>query len=233
MVHAGSLRAGLFGAVVGIVVGLLIIFISVVNALIGPRALPRDRAAEARAQASVAMADTGSRVPDSEQNLRRIAMVQARTGDIDGALTTINASKNPVPGSKDAVKFDVVDDYLYQKVGNSLKPDKTVYTRARKIADSIENPLVKADALRRIASAQEPHDPEAAKKTLQEAVKLTFDTPWTASDAPQIFNIWMLLWPAGLAIFGFLLVLFALPFVEAFAEALAPGDIDVEPAAKS
>jgi hypothetical protein len=232
MFNAGSLRAGLYGAVIGAVVGLLVIFASVANGLITPPQAPRDRLADARAQAESGAPSGGPRAFDSEQNLRRIALVQARTGDADAALATINASKNPAPGSKDVLKYDVVDDYLYQKIGTTQKPDEEeIFKRARKVADSIENPLIKSDALRRIATSQEVHFPDAAKKTAAEALKLTTDAPWTAEAQGSIFNVWMLVWPVGLAFFGFLLVLLSLPLVEAFADALAPGDIDVEPAA--
>jgi hypothetical protein len=196
------IRAALLGSALGALVGLLVVFVGIVNGLTGPRV---------GAPAAAAVGEEPAARLDSETVLRRIAAVQARAGDFNAAQATVGLI--PVdsnPDAQDLARNAIIEDYLFQKVRREGGNDE-VLANALKMAESIGNPLIKANALQQVAAQQERFDAAAAKKTLAQANQLAQGAPWV-SGRPPLFQVWLVLWPVGLAVFGFLFVLVGKPF---------------------
>lgn len=213
MSKGGIIRPALFAAGIGLVIGLFMIYAGIVNVVTRAKPeAPEPTYAQLSEAAFMGMTrgDWIHKKLEPNQILGRIAVVQSQTGDLESTVAKIEKDKLRV----DAVRNQAVYDYLHNKVGPTEKPAAADIEAAKKIAMSIQDQLLKADALRRVGEVQLRSDPAGAKATLQEAVTAVgaplapaFEPP------PPLFNPTTLLWPVGLAIFGFLIALMLKPLL--------------------
>ncbi len=208
-----TVRTALCAGGVGLLAGLLIIFIGVVNVI--TRAKP-----EALEPTGLQVSDAGflgvtrgdyiHKKMEGNQVLGRIAMVQSRTGDLETTVAKIQADKL----TPDLVRNQGVYNYLEHRVGPTDKGSPADYEAALKLARSIQNPLFKADALRAVAEYQLRGYPDEGKKTLNEAVTaLGAPVAPELEPPPPLFRPITLLWPVGLAIFAILFALCLKPLL--------------------
>jgi hypothetical protein len=209
MSKGGILRTGGYAGAIGLLVGALVIFLGIVNVITEAKPKPiHEPSHRERGEAafmSMARDDWIYKKKDGNHVLGRIADAQAQEGDLrdfEATVARIDAQElNP-----DVVRNVSVYDYLHHKVVSIEKPTLEAIEPAKKIAESIKDPLLKADALRRVGEVQLRADVGEAKKTLQMAAN-TITTPMPPPldpPPPPLFNPTMLLWPAGLAVFGLL-----------------------------
>jgi hypothetical protein len=214
----GTVRTAVFGGAVGAVAGLLVIFVGIMSMLVGAKAEQKENSAEQRYQLSFLMRardDWTSKVTDNDHVRGGIAVIQARVDDFDGAKQSI---EKVTKLEKDIIADVAVYDYLWHKGFAKLeKPKQEEVDRAHKFASSIQNPLYKADALRRVAEAQILIDPEKAKPILREALAAVDASPKVPEPPPPTFNWLVLLWPVGLFVFGFVLVACLKPVIAGLA----------------
>jgi hypothetical protein len=213
MAKSGSpLKSALYGAGIGALIGLLIIFVGFVNKVTRTTPTVREPTYEERSQAAfMAMArnDWIFKKKDANHILGYIAVVQADTAtpeqssEMDITIGRIEKDKL----SPDVVRNVAVSTYLHQKVPAADKAPPEVIQAAKRIAGQIQDPLLKADALRQIAFVQARGDTEGAKKTAQEAAAAVPSPSPVYTEAPTPLFDWnMLYWPAGLLILCFLAV---------------------------
>lgn len=206
MCSKGSLCAAGYGGFVGLVVGLLVVFVLFMNSLTGPAAKEGSEAKTPRADFLLLVPETSyARLTDRDQTLARIAVVEARVGNLDEALAVVGKVQN-VDG--DLVRKEIVVDLIREKVERDKKPSDAVQKNLLKVIEQIKNPVVKGETLRILAAAQDSQD---AKKTLKEASDLVAGQPSAPPEGRRLFHPLWLIWPVGLAFFGFLLVLACKP----------------------
>src|SRR5262249_40244984 len=163
------IRPALLAAGIGLVVGLLIIYTGIVNVVTHAKPeAPEPTYAQLSEAAFMGMTrgDWIHKKLEPNHILGRIAVVQSQTGDLETTVAKIEKDKLRI----DAVRNQAVYDYLHNKVGPTEKPAAADIEAAKKIAMSIQDQLLKADALRRVGEVQLRADPAGAKATLQEAV---------------------------------------------------------------
>lgn len=214
MAKGGTVKTALCAGGVGLLAGLLVIFVGIVGVLTRTKPeAPEPTYAQLQEAAFMGMTrgDWIFKKMEPNQVLGRIAVVQAQTGDLEPTIGKIEKEKLRV----DAVRNQAVYDYLHNKVGPTERPSPADIATAKGIAMSIQDQLLRADALRRVGEVQLRADPAGAKVTLQEAVTAVgaplapaFEPP------PPLFNPTTLLWPVGLAIFGILFALCLKPLLE-------------------
>ena len=204
MAKATPVRRALFGAGVGLVLGALVIFVGLVSVLSGAKPVVQEPTYEQRLQTAfrnMARDEWTSKIKDPNLILARISVNQLRTGDMDTTLTRINEQQIPV----DEIRTNAVYDYLNHMVQATEPPRPEVIKTAKEVAMKIQDPLLKADSLRRVGELELRLDPKAAAETFK-AAAAAIPNPIVPVPQPSLFNPIMLLWPVGLAIFGFLLV---------------------------
>lgn len=233
------MRKVLCGAGIGALIGLLIVFMAFAGAMTAATRLEsREKLEQQRSEASFQNMTRDEWVYKQNKPdpiLGRIAVSQARSGDIDSATKNIEAIKKLDP---DIVRHVAVHEMLhrvvqYGKVENPEQKLKPVLDKARTITKGINDPLLQADALRRIADVQEqymegPADKEQARKTYEDASKLVLSRPADPEPTVYWFNPWLLLWPAGLAIFAAMLLALLMPIMDMAAFARKPSKITAE-----
>jgi hypothetical protein len=208
-----TMRTALCAGGVGLLAGLLVIFIGVVNVVTRAKPeAPEPTYAQLQEAAFMGMTrgDWIYKKLEPNQILGRIAVVQALTGDLETTIPKIEKEKLRL----DAVRNQAVYGFLHNKVGPTEKPSPDDIAAAKQIAMKIENGLLKADALRQIGEVQIRSDPAGAKATLNEAV-VAVGAPMAPAfePPPPLFNPTTLLWPVGLAIFGILFALCLKPLL--------------------
>lgn len=213
MARSGWLGTACWGSSIGALVGLFIIFVAFLNAMTGATAPEsRERIAQQRSEASFQNMTRDEWVykqKDPDHILGRIAVSQARSGDISSATKNVEQIQKL---DKNIVRNVAVHEMLHRVVqyGKVEQPEKNlrpVLEKAKEIAKAIDDPLLKADALRRIADVQEQYmdDPQAkegAKALYAEAAKAVLNRPPTEPPPTYYFNPWLIAWPVGLAIFA-------------------------------
>lgn len=233
------MRKVLCGAGIGALIGLLIVFMAFAGAMTATTQLEsRERLQQQRSEASFQNMTRDEwlyKQKDPDHILGHISVSQARSGDIDSAAGNIKEIKKLDP---DIVRNVAVDGMLhrvvqYGKVENPEQKLKPVLDKARTVANGIKDPLLKADTLRRIADVQEqymdgPADKDQAKKTYEEAAKLVLTRPADPEPTVYWFNPWLLLWPAGLAIFVAMLLALLMPLLDMAAFARKPSKLTAE-----
>jgi hypothetical protein len=219
MAKGGTVKTALCAGGVGLLAGLLVIFIGIVGVITRSKPeAPEPTYAQLQEAAFMGMTrgDWIFKKMEPNQVLGRIAVVQSQTGDLEATIGKIEDKNLRV----DAVRNQAVYDYLHNKVGPTERPTAADIDAAKKIALSIKDQLLRADALRRVGEVQLRADPAGAKITLQEAVTaVNAPVPPTFEPPPPLFNPTTLLWPVGLAIFGILLALCLKPLIEGLAPA--------------
>jgi len=232
-------RKVLCGAGIGALIGLLIVFMAFASAMTATTALEsRERLQQQRSEASFQNMTRDEWVykqKEPDHILGRISVSQARSGDIESANKNIGEIKKLDP---DIVRNVAVHEMLhrvvqYGKVDQPEQKLRPVLDKARTITNGIKDPLLKADALRRIADVQEqymdgPADRDQARKTYDEAAKLVLTRPADPEPTVYWFNPWLLLWPAGLAIFVAFLLALLMPLFDMAAFARKPSKITAE-----
>jgi hypothetical protein len=199
MAGKGTFRVILCGALMGLTVGLLVAFSMFMTGFLAAKAKTPEVSPGQKQQSFMAMArdEWSFKLNDPDSVLGRIAVVQIRTGDFEGAKQTIEKIQGL---DRNTVNNVGVYDRLYNKVSPTTPPDQAVIDSAKTLANSIQDPLLKADALRRVAEIEERISPDAARATLKQAAGVVTSAP--PPEPPPPFNYWTLLWPAALTIFG-------------------------------
>jgi hypothetical protein len=119
---------------------------------------------------------TPEQVKHAEQMAMDIAMSQAKLGDAEGALETIHAVADTA--QHDPMLHEVATELIKSAPspaavnGSENGPEEEPLSTARKLVDCMQDPLLKADALRSLASALQSRDPAAAKVALREASQI-------------------------------------------------------------
>jgi hypothetical protein len=148
---------------------------------------------------------------DSEVIIGKIVVDQALAGDMEGAIETIEQETKI--SCKDCVRLAVVEALLRQPKPYYASTSTDATTRARteaalkdwaqkawsaalKMADTFQNSLNKADALRRIGKFQQQADPAAARETLRKSAELAASAPWVSPAHPvwdwiQSASLWV------------------------------------------
>jgi hypothetical protein len=203
MAGKGTLRVVLCFGLMGLSVGLLVVFAMFMNAFLASQTKPPEVTLDQKQRAFMATArdEWSNKQMELDDVLGRIAVVQTRSGDADGARQTTDKVQLL---NKNIISSNAVADVLYNKISPTETSKETivaVIARAKGLANGIQDPLFKADTLRRVAEYEEKVDAEAAKKTLHDAAQAAL-TAAPPPEKPGPFNTWTLLWPAGLTVFG-------------------------------
>src|SRR5205085_2274525 len=116
-----------------------------------------------RAFMATARDEWSNKQMEADDVLGRIAVIQTRSGDTEGARQTTDKI---LMLNKNIISSNAVYDFLYSKISPTEQSKETIIAvigRAKGLANSIQDPLFKADALRRVAEYEERVDAEAAK----------------------------------------------------------------------
>jgi hypothetical protein len=240
-------RKVLCGAGIGALIGLFIVFLAFIGTMTATtverraeagHVEAREKLQQQRSEASfqnMTRDEWVHKQKEPDHILGRISVSQARSGDIDSATKNIAEIKKLDP---DIVRHVAVHEMLhrvvqYGKVDSPETKLRPVLEKARTITKNIKDPLLQADALRRIADVQEqymdgPADKDQARKTYDEAAKLVLNRPAEPEPSVSWFNPWLLLWPAGLAIFVAMLLALLMPLFDMAAFARKPSKITAE-----
>ncbi|MBL8795933.1 MAG: hypothetical protein JNM56_18675 [Planctomycetia bacterium] len=240
-------RKVLCGAGIGAVIGLFIVFMAFIGTLTATTVERRAEAGHVESREKLQLQRSEAsfqnmtrdewlyKQKEPDHILGRISISQARSGDIDSAAKNIGELKKL---DQDIVRNVAVHEMLhrvvqYGKVDQPEQKLKPVLEKARTVAGGIKDPLLKADALRRIADVQEQYMEDTASKdqaraAYAEAAKLVLNRPVEPEQSASWFNPWLLLWPAGLAIFAAMLLALLMPLLDMAAFARKPSKITAE-----